>query len=136
MTGALAMPWKVEEGVELYAPASYQHASPAARAEVVNGCGPKGKGFLVPDTFWGLSISPACDVHDWMYHVGATIRDKDEADRVFFNNCLRIINAKTRWNWLRNFRHHRAKIYYEAVRDYGGPAFWAGKNLPAETIRV
>lgn len=27
------------------------------RFEICNGCGPKGKGYLVPDTIWGLNIS-------------------------------------------------------------------------------
>ncbi len=119
----------------LYAPASYIAASPEVRAQVVNGCGPGGwKVDIVPDTVWGLSISAACDIHDWMYATGATLADKDSADRVLLNNCLRLINAAGGWRILRALRRRRARTYYEAVQHLGGPAFWANKNQVDELI--
>lgn len=118
----------------LYAPASYVAASPEVRAAVVNGCGPGGwKADLVPDTIWGLNIAAACDIHDWMYTLGTTLAHKDEADRVFLNNMLRLIDAAGGWRLLRALRRARARVYFEAVQHFGGPAFWKGKN-PAEEI--
>lgn len=118
----------------LYAPASYISASPEVRSTVVNGCGPGGwKVDLIPDSIWGLNIAAVCDIHDWMYATGQTLADKDEADRVFLNNSLRLIDAASSCWILRQLRRRRAKTYYEAVQHFGGPAFWAGKN-PGECL--
>lgn len=120
----------------LYAPESYWSATPEIKAIVLNGCGPGGwKVDLVPDTIWLLDVSPACDIHDWMYACGATIADKDEADRTMLNNCLRLIQAAGGWWPLPMLRRQRAKIYYLAVKYFGGPAYWSGKN-PAGTMAV
>lgn len=112
----------------LFAPESYVLSSPKVK-EVINGCGPQGwKGCLVPDTIWGLSISEACNIHDWMYHCGETIADKEEADRVFLNNCLRLIEARGGIWFIKRMRMNRAYAYYLAVKQFGGPFFWEEKN--------
>jgi hypothetical protein len=117
----------------LFAPPEFWALTPGQRADICNGCGTKGLvGFLVPDTLWGLRITAACDIHDFMYAIGATIRDKETADRVFLNNMLRIINEHTHYDWLKRLRAGRAQNYYRAVVHFGGPAFWAGKNKPEE----
>lgn len=115
--------------MKLYAPESYVTASPEVRKAAVNGCGPGGwKVDLVSDSIWGLSIHDCCDIHDWMYTVGQTIADKDEADRVFLNNCMRLIESK-KSNWfIKGLRMRAAKDYYDAVHYFGGPAFWANVN--------
>jgi hypothetical protein len=113
---------------QLFAPASYNEASPEVRA-AVNGCGTAGwKGDLVPDTIWGLCITPSCNRHDWMYTCGSTLADKNEADRVFFNNMLRQIDAAGGLWIIKRLRRNRAWEYFEAVDHFGGPAFWDGKN--------
>lgn len=114
----------------LYAPPSYIEASPEVKA-IVNGCGTSGwKGDLVPDTIWGLCITASCNVHDWMYQTGSTLAEKEEADRVFLNNMLRQIEDAGGWSLVKRLRRNRAKVYYEAVHLFGGPAFWYGKNDP------
>jgi hypothetical protein len=118
---------------ELFAPPLFWKLSHDRRAQICNGCGTKGLvGMLVPDTIYGLRVTDACDIHDFQYSIGETLADKDSADRVFLNNLLRIINAHTRWHWLKRLRARRARIYYEAVHLLGGPAFWDGKNRPEE----
>jgi len=118
--------------VQLYAPKSYWHASDAERNRVCNGCGTKGLGgWLVPDTLYGLNIEICCDIHDWMYCEGSSVADKERADRTFLNNMLRLIEAKSFWMLL-PLRRYRAMLYYSAVCDFGGPAFWNGKNLTSE----
>lgn len=118
----------------LYAPVSFIQADPEMIRLEVNGCGTDGwKGQLVPETFYGLNISEACNIHDWMYLLGKTIADKEEADRVFLNNLLRLIDDRTRWCWLKWLRRRRALKYYQAVKHFGGPAFWAEKN-PKENL--
>lgn len=121
----------------LYAPDSYQQALPSVREQVINGCGPGGwKVDLIPDTVYGLSIKEACNIHDWMYAVGRTIQDKEEADRIFLNNTLRLINRKggILGRLLRHPRRVRAYEYYTAVKCFGGPAFWSGKNSTSDLM--
>ena len=117
--------------MKLFAPEIYWLLSEEARAEIVNGCGTRGiLGLLVPDSIWGLCITPACNIHDFMYSVGVTTKDKEEADRVFLNNMLRMIDDGV---WiLKRPRIIRARTYYASVKVCGGPAFWAGKNRPEE----
>lgn len=119
----------VRSGV-LHAPASFMNSPMHVLAEVCNGCGAANAKFdFVPDRIYGTDISAACQIHDFMYDVGTTIEDKEEADRVFLNNILRLIERdKHKWykpTWL---QRRRAQKYYWAVSQYGGPAFWAGKN--------
>lgn len=120
--------------VRLYAPASYWDLSPIIKAKLCNGCGSKGFGWSIPDTMYGLRITEACNIHDFMYKVGKTTQDKESADRTFLHNLLRIIEAKTKNRMLRFLRGRRAYAYYLAVKTFGGPCFWADKNL-AETFR-
>jgi hypothetical protein len=123
----------------LYAPEAYVSASPEVRAQVTNGCGPGGWKFdIVPDTIYGLNITEACNIHDWMYTVGEDLAAKDEADRVFLNNVLRLIEAAQGF-WaklLRPLRRVRAREYYEAVHVFGGPAFWDNKNAHTSLLVV
>lgn len=117
--------------LDLYAPVEYHRLTPGQRETLCNGCGAKGIcGWIVPDTLYGLDISEACNIHDFMYHLGMTINDKIRADRVFFNNMLRIIDKKSRWSFLAKLRARRAKTYFYFVSEFGGPAFWLGKNAP------
>lgn len=115
----------------LYAPEEYWLLTDSERACISNGCGAKGIcGWIVPDRIWGLSITEACNIHDFMYFMGETKEDKEHADRVFLNNMLRLIEVNTKWDWLKKLRAKRARTYYRFVCEYGGPAFWAGKNAP------
>ena len=110
---------------ELYTPESYKNASSYEKDRVCNGCGPKGIGSVViPNSIWGVNITQACNVHDWMYDRGCTIQDKEQADRVFLNNMIRLIGHSS-FRWLTRLRQMSARNYYRAVRDFGGPYFWA-----------
>lgn len=112
----------------LFAPIEYWQLTPDAHDEICNGCGRAGwKGQFVPDHLLFLSIKSACDIHDYMYHVGVGLSDKDEADRIFLNNMLRLIEGKSIW-LLKRDRMQMAKFYYVKVKYLGGPAFWEGKN--------
>ena len=86
-------------------------------------------GLFVPNTLWGLSITEACNVHDFMYFEGGNEKEKAEADRAFLNNMVRIIDAQSGplLKWLRRYR---AITYYSTVRDFGGPRFWTNSNKP------
>ena len=123
----------------LFAPQAYWDLTPEAKAEICNGCGTKGLGgWLVPDTLWGLSITEPCHIHDFGYFVGKTLEDKEREDRIFLNNMLRVIEAANKWydKLLKPLRRMRAMKYYSAVKDFGGPAFWSGKNKSQEEREV
>ena len=108
--------------ITLYIPNGYQPKTDC------NGCGSGWNAKLVPDTIYGLDITPVCCIHDYMYEVGTTIEDKEEADRAFLNNMLRVIESKQGW-WFPHFlARGRALKYYEFVHNFGGPAFWDGKK--------
>ena len=118
---------------KLYAPPEYWKLSKSALEEIVNGCGSAQAKFdFVPDSIWFLDISPACYIHDYMYFVGETLEDKESADRVFLNNMLRLIDAETKWRLLKWLRRKTAKLFYQAVKNFGGPSFWEGKNREEE----
>jgi len=113
----------------LYAPKEYWKLSFEAKRELCNGCGAGSALFdFVPDNIYGLDISECCNIHDYMYHIGETAENKSEADRVFLNNLIRVIDKNTSWRWLRKRRKKVAYLYYNAVFKFGGPAFWNEKN--------
>jgi len=119
----------IKPPLRLFVPAWWTEYSESMRASWMNGCGAKGWKFdIVPDTIYGLRVTDACNIHDVMYAVGETLEDKKVADRVLLNNLERIIKYHTKWRWLRWLRRQRAKKYYAAVKHFGGPAYWAGKE--------
>jgi hypothetical protein len=118
--------------VELFAPPEYWRLTDEERSQFR--CGP-GRGvleWLVPETMYGLTITPACAIHDFSYRIGQNDQDKTDADDVFLNNMVRIIEAHTNNKILLCLRLRRAKTYYQMVKQFGGVAFWSGKNLPSE----
>lgn len=117
---------------DLIAPQSYRDATPAERAEVVNGCGPGGWRLdLVPDDLLGLDITEACNIHDWMYHAGDCEQDRHEADRTLLSNLLSLIRSvyEEPDSSLAAYltRREGAWVYYKAVSDFGHHSFWADK---------
>lgn len=117
--------------IELYAPPEYWKLTDDERKNFR--CGP-GRGvleLLVPETIYGLCVTPACAIHDFMYREGPpTDQGKTEADLVFLNNMIRIIETKTKNKTLMRLRLRRARIYYESVKLMGGAAYWNEKNNP------
>lgn len=113
---------------DLLMPFAFRVAPPAVRARICNGAGPAGWGWIVPDTIWGLSITIAADIHDWMYTLGQTEADRRQADLVFLHNMITLINAKQTSGILRAMRELRAIGYYLAVSWLGRLAFKRGKK--------
>lgn len=103
-------------------------ALPADIFAICNGCGSAQAKFdFVPDTIYGLSIAPACYIHDWEYATGTTQEHKDMADIRFLTNMLKIIENNSGWGiaWL---RRRRAYKYFDAVRAFGDDAFYKGEK--------
>ena len=113
----------------LFAPTGFKLASEELLEKICNGCGAADAKFdFVPDRIYGTRITSACYIHDYMYNDGVTIEDKEEADRVFLNNLLRLIDRdKHKWYKPTRLQRIRAKEYYLAVKYFGACAYWAGK---------
>jgi hypothetical protein len=113
----------------LFAPTGFKLASTKKLESICNGCGAANAKFdFVPDRIYGTCITYACHIHYFMYNEGLTIEDKQEADRVFLNNLLRLIDKdKHKWYKPTKLQRIRAKEYYQAVDWFGGPAFFNGK---------
>jgi hypothetical protein len=125
----------VKATATLFAPPEYWRLPESERLRM--GCGPGYMGdLIVPDTFYGLSVKPACGIHDFMYKIGRVEADREIADRVLLNNCVRIVIAGTSGRLLLRLRLRRARTYWWFVAEFGGPAFWNGKNLPGEEMEV
>lgn len=83
---------------------------------VTNGCGREGiESMLVPDTIWGLDISPVCRVHDIMYQYATSLEDENFADAIMGANLISLIKQKTKWRILQWLRLRRAYKYINAV---------------------
>ena len=108
---------------KLFEPEGYKALTAAEKAKICNGCGSKGLGgWLVPDTVWGLNITDCCNIHDFMYSQGTTLKDKEYADRIFLNNLVRVIDSGSKL--LRWLRRRRALKMHWAVDKFGEAAFW------------
>jgi len=107
---------------------SYLTADKAYIDNICNGCGAKGS-VNVPDTIWGLSITRACDIHDWDYYHGMTPEDKRKADSRFISNMFALIESDSSFvgKMLKPLRRRRALKYYEAVVAFGEKHFYKGK---------
>ena len=112
--------------MKLFKPKGYSALSADEKAKICNGCGSKGLGgWLVPETVWGLNITDCCNIHDYMYSQGATLQDKEYADRIFLNNLVRKIDSGSKlFRWP---RRRRALKMYWAVNTFGEAAFWDKK---------
>ena len=92
-----------------------------------NGCGREGlEERLIPDTIYGLDISPVCRVHDIMYQQAEerARRHKDQArltaeehfaDGIMAANLVQLIQQRTSNRVLRWLRLRRAHKYVDAI---------------------
>ena len=111
--------------MKLIAPIDYYTLSDKEKKDICNGCGAR-DGIKVPDSILWLSISEACNIHDYMYQIGKTGEDKKHSDKTFFLNMITLIEDG--WKILQHRRILAAYTYYVAVRDFGDSAFWKDKK--------
>lgn len=105
---------------ELSYPNQYKSMSKRKKQKICNGCGAKGLGgWFVPNTLWGLSIEEACNIHDYEYHYCTREKERNKADDRFLLNMYRIIDNQS-GRFLKGIRRHRARMYYIAVKRFGG----------------
>lgn len=108
------------------APYLYLHTPRRILNEFVNGCGTQGFGDkLVPDVWLGIGFRESCRVHDLMYFLGQTIKDKKIADTIFYVN-LRYDVLRQTGNWFKRMIGYGICYgYYQAVSIFGKKAFEA-----------
>lgn len=107
--------WK-EWDCTLLTPLSMLRLSMGAIMEMTNGCGREGiENRIVPDTIWGLDISPACRVHDYMYIHADSLAEENYADAIFGANLISLIQQKTSFPPLKWLRLRMAYKYIDAV---------------------
>ena len=106
----------------LKAPESFWNTDEETLAMEIGGCGPGKFGDrIVPDTVYGLSIKPACAIHDWEYSRGLTFKDKCDADENFLVNMFRLICRGSKW--LLVVRGWRIMSYCLGVYIGGGKSY-------------
>ena len=116
-----------EWNASLLVPLSMLLVSVQEIEKATNGCGREGiENLLVPDTIWGLQVTPICRVHDWMYEKANAAAEKHRdqarltreeafADGVFACNLVWFIREHTKGWFLRWLRLRRAYKYVDAV---------------------
>lgn len=116
--------------VDLISSDAYKNASKDILKKICNGVGPTGiLGWFIPETIWGLNITPAADIHDFDYEVGVTEEDKKIADDNFLTNQFTLIKNGLKWKWLRRARIRRANFYHFTVKVLGVKHFGNKKNF-------
>ena len=110
---------------KLYYPPNF--ILPDGSERICNGCGSGWNAILIPDNLLGLCIRLACCIHDYMYEVGVTRKDKDFADKMFLWNMKCLIYSKGSLI-LRPTRLTMARTYYHFVKLCGDDAFFNNKR--------
>ncbi len=115
--------------VMMYVPYSYITAKLKDRRKVCNGCGPDNiLGQLISDHIYDLSITEACNVHDWMYHKGGSEADRAAADETFEWNLKALVDC----HWTDDDAHSQQmradaydiiSMYVDSVIRFGGVCF-------------
>lgn len=137
---------RITEGPKgLLAPASFWTLSPEEKKRICNHIGPDvsylccpirilAKGFFFfLNWVWGVKVSDAGDIHDYMYFIGISESDRAKADRHFQQNLdILCLNARRRipflsW-WILWLRRLRCMSYFHFVSTMGKGAFMRGKG--------
>ena len=88
---------------------------------------------LVPETIWGVRVTLACFVHDYMWELSeASWADFHHSNAVFLSNINAVILAlsnKSRVNVMKNLRMYRAVTYFNSVDTVGAELFWLSKEV-------
>lgn len=102
-------------------------------------CG-AGKGLgniMVPETIYGLKVSPACFIHDKMFEWSEpSWKAFHYSNNVFHLNIRNIIRYRSA-NWfMRSIRYYRAVTYFNAVDGPGAYCFWGTKVAQGQIDKV
>ena len=105
--------------IRLYAPQEYLQASNDKKFKICNGCGPDNiLHRIIPNSIFGVDVTEACNIHDWMTTNSRDLTERLHADSVFFANLKKLINKAGGSTLLRWLRVSAARLYHYSVRSY------------------
>lgn len=82
----------------------------------LNGCGSTGLGWTVPDTIWGLRVTPICIFHDITHNIAQDEYDCHLSNMLFISNMLTFISYNSKCRVLAGLRSYRAITYFNVVQ--------------------
>jgi lysozyme len=92
---------------------------------------------IVPETMYGLSVSPACDIHDAMWDIAEpSWIEFHQSNSIFLSNILSIIHHRSSSITLEHLRNYRAVTYYNTVNTIGSKIFWKLKKEQGELLEL
>lgn len=84
---------------------------------------------LIPETMWGLPISPACYIHDKEWPLAQPTWEAFHASNShFLHNLVTLVNYTSQSDILRHIRLYRCVTYYNAVDSQLNHVFWKLKE--------
>ena len=87
---------------------------------------------IVPETIFGVRVSPACFVHDQMFDKAKPLQmDLLVSNAVFMTNLNSLIvqmSRMSKFNPLYHLRMYRMTTYFDAVNTIGSEIFWKLKR--------
>jgi len=113
--------------ITLISPQTYNTLSENKKRDICTGCGTKE--FPIPNKILGVDIQEACNIHDYMYHIGETLADKERADSVFLYNMIISINNHNSIKIQQYFQYLIAMYYYKLVVRHGLFFYLRTKNI-------
>lgn len=119
------------EGVPLLVPDCVQVFPFTTFKDCPSSCG-AGDGLgekLVPDTMWGLRVSPACWIHDLDWNIAPpTWEAFHVANSRFIHNLITIVEYRSESDFLKRLRVYRCATYYNFVDVKHNHVFWKQKQ--------
>lgn len=90
--------------------------------------GPEGAAWRPPQTIYGVNARPAAWVHDELFEIGGGEMEFDEANQIFLECLLWLIDHHHYPWWapalvVKPLAHYRAMTYFNAVALGGRPHF-------------
>lgn len=84
---------------------------------------------VVPETVFGVIVSPACFIHDMCWDLAEpTWADFHQSNSIFLHNILAIIRKRSDNIIMEHVRNYRAVTYYNVVDTIGAPIFMGVKG--------
>lgn len=88
---------------------------------------------IVPDTIWGIPVSPGCFIHDFQWLIAPPTWEAFHASNgMFHRNLNSLIKAQSGNSFMLHLRMYRAVTYFNAVDSVGADIFWALKKEQGE----
>ncbi|RPI53565.1 MAG: hypothetical protein EHM49_04200 [Deltaproteobacteria bacterium] len=118
------------EGIEFITPVGFKFPTEFLK-DCPDCCGPNSAiwQLSVPESLFGLRISPACMIHDECWNVvEPTWAGFHQSNSIFMTNGASMILARTRFGFVKRVRIYGLASGYILLTFGGAPLFWAYKR--------